>query len=249
MAIPDLTWLEWLLAIVGATGLGIGKAGLAGMSLLHVLIFAFLFGARESTGIVLPMLLIGDVCAVSTFHHHARWDYVRRMLPPACIGIVIAAWWMRGLDSAAYKPIVGWIILALTVAQVIRMQRPEWFGTVPHSRGFALGIGLVAGATTMLANAAGPIFAVYALAVALPKFAFVGTGAWLFFIINLFKVPFSYALGLISGPTLLFNLLLTPAIIVGVLGGRWMVTHIPQQLFEKLLLVFAAIAALRLIGV
>jgi uncharacterized membrane protein YfcA len=244
---PDLTLLQWLLAILGAAGLGVGKAGLSGMSLLHVLIFAFLFGARDSTGIVLPMLLVGDVCAVTVYHRHARWDYVRRMLPPACLGVVAGAFLMRGLDDATFKPTIGWIILVLSVLQVTRMQRPEWFGSVPHTRGFAWTIGLAAGATTMLANAAGPVFALYCLAVMMPKFELVGTTAWFFFIINLFKVPFSYGLGLIHGQTLLLNLALVPAIVAGVFGGRSVVARLPQQLFDRLLLAFAAVAALRLI--
>lgn len=245
---PALTPAQWLLAVIAATGIGIGKAGLAGMSLVHVLIFAFLFGARDSTGVVLPMLLVGDVCAVTAFHQHARWDYVRRMLPPACIGVVVAATFMRGLDDAVYKPIIGWIILTLTVLQVARMARPQWFGTVPHSRAFAWSIGLLAGMMTMLANAAGPIFAIYCVAVALPKFEIVGTSAWFFFIINAFKVPFSAGLGLIHSQTLLLNLVLVPAIVLGVLGGRAITSRVPQRLFDGLLLAFAAIAALRLIG-
>ena len=245
---PELSFTEWLLAIAGALALGVGKAGLAGTSLLYVIIFAFLFGARESTGIVLPMLLVGDVCAVSAFHQHARWDYVRRMLPPACIGIVAAVWWMRGLSDASFKPIVGWIILTLTALQVLRMARPHWFGDVPHSRAFAWGIGLVAGGMTMLANAAGPVFAIYCVAIGLPKRELVGTTAWLFFIINAFKVPFSYGLGLIGGSSLLLNVALAPAVVAGVLGGRWIIGRVPQQLFDRLILAFAALAALRLIA-
>ena len=244
---PELTVGQWLLAVLGALGLGVGKAGLSGTSLLHVLVFAFLFGARDSTGIVLPMLLVGDVCAVTVYHQHARWDYVRRMLPPACIGVIAGAVVMRSLDDAAFKPTIGWIILVLSVLQVARMQRPDWFGDVPHTRWFAWTLGLVAGATTMLANAAGPVFALYCLAVMMPKFELVSTGAWFFFIINLFKVPFSYGLGLIHGQTLLFNLALVPAVIAGVLGGRSIIAKLPQQLFDRLLLAFAAIAALRLI--
>jgi uncharacterized membrane protein YfcA len=233
---------------VAAAGIGIGKSGLAGMSLVHVLIFAFLFGARESTGVVLPMLLIGDVCAVRIFHQHARWDYVRRMLPPACLGVVSAAIVMRGLNEAVYKPIIGVTILALTVLQVVRLYKPQWFGRVPHSRWFAWTIGLVAGGATMLANAAGPIFTIYCLAVALPKFELVGTSAWFFFIINAFKVPFSIALGLIHGETLALNAILSPAVLAGIFAGRWLTTNIPQRLFDGLLLAFAAIAALRLMG-
>ena len=245
---PDFSLTEWVLAVAAAVGLGIGKAGLSGMSLFHVVIFAFLFGARESTGVVLPMLLVGDVFAVTAFHRHARWDYVRRMLPPACIGIVAAAWWMRGLSDTSFRPIIGVIILALTGLQIIRMQRPDWFGDVPHTRWFAWSMGLAGGATTMLANAAGPIFAIYGIAVALPKYEYVGTTAWLFFILNAFKVPFSYGLGLISASTLLFNVVLLPAVLAGVLGGRWIIARVPQTLFDRLLLAFSALAALRLIA-
>ena len=239
---------EWILAVVAALGVGIGKAGLSGMSMFHVLVFAFLFGARASTGVVLPLLLVGDVAAVRIFHQHARWDYVRRMLPPACLGVVLAAWFMRDLDETVYRPVIGWVTLTLSILQFVRMYRPGWFGNVPHARWFAWTMGILAGAATMLANAAGPVFAVYLIAVGLPKMEFVGTSAWFFFIINLFKVPFSIALGLIRGQTLMVNLILAPAVLVGVLTGRWLLERIPQRLFEHMLLAFAVLAALRLTG-
>ena len=239
---------HWILAGLAAFGVGLGKAGLSGMGLFHVLVFAFLFGARASTGVVLPLLLVGDVTAVRAFHQHARWDYVRRMLPPACLGVVLAASVMRDLDETLYRPVIGWVTLMLSVLQFLRMYRPGWFGNVPHARWFAWTMGILAGAATMLANAAGPVFAVYLIAVGLPKMEFVGTSAWFFFIINLFKVPFSVALGLIRGQTLMLNLILAPAVLAGVLAGRWLLMRIPQRLFEHMLLVFAVLAALRLMG-
>ena len=239
---------EWILAFVAALGVGIGKAGLSGMSMFHVLVFAFLFGARASTGVVLPLLLVGDVAAVRAFHQHARWDYVRRMLPPACLGVVLAAWFMRDLDETLYRPVIGWVTLILSILQFMRMYRPGWFGNVPHARWFAWTMGILAGAAAMLANAAGPVFAIYLMAVGLPKMEFVGTSAWFFFIINLFKLPFSIALGLIRGQTLMLNLILAPAVLAGVLAGRWLLERIPQRLFEHMLLAFAVLAALRLIG-
>jgi uncharacterized membrane protein YfcA len=246
---PDLSATQWLLAILASTGIGVAKSGFAGVSMLHVLIFAFLFGARDSTGVVLPMLIVGDICALLAFHQHARWDYVRRMLPPACLGVVAGWLLMHWLDDAVFKPLIGTIILTLAALQVARMRQPEWFAHVPHARWFAWSLGLLAGVTTMLANAAGPIMALYFLAIALPKFEFVGTSAWFFFIVNSFKVPFSAGLGLIRTDTLLLNVALIPAIVVGLLAGRWLVRHIPQQLFDGLLLAFAVIASLRLIGV
>jgi uncharacterized membrane protein YfcA len=246
---PHLTAAQWALAVLAALCLGVAKAGLAGLSLIHVVVFAFLFGARSSTGVVLPMLLAGDVCAVTAYHQHAQWRFVRRMLPPACLGVMIGAILMKGIDEHAYKPVIGWIILSLTALQIVRMQRPHWFETVPHTPAVAWGIGLLAGITTMLANAAGPVIAVYCLALGLPKLEYVGTTAWFFFIINAFKVPFSLGLGLINAETLLLNATLVPVVVTGVLCGRWLVLQLPQRIFDVLLLAFAAMAALRLIGV
>jgi uncharacterized membrane protein YfcA len=227
--------------------MGVSKGGLAGMSLLHVVVFAFLFGARDSTGIVLPMLLVGDVCAVAWYQQHARWDYIRRMLPPAIAGIVIGSLFMHRVNDALFRPLVGWIILVLAMLQLARQRRPDWFGDVPHNPWFAWTMGLMTGATSMIANAAGPIFALYALAVSLPKFEVVGTSAWLFLIINALKVPFSLSLGLIHQQTLLLNLTLAPVVVAGVFSGRWLTTRVPQGLFDAFLLAFAAVAALRLI--
>lgn len=246
---PQLTLASWCLAIVGAIGMGMSKTGFAGMGLVHVLVFAFIFGARDSTGLILPMLVAADIFAVRAFQQHARWDYIRKMLPPACIGIGIGFVLMGRIDDATFKTLIGSIILALTVMQVGRMLRPDWFGSVPHSLAFAWAMGLTAGTTTMLANAAGPIFTIYALSVALPKYELVGTGAWFFFIVNVLKVPFSVALGLIHAKTLLLNLALMPAVLVGISLGKWLTHHVPQRLFDGLVLTFAGVAALRLIGV
>ena len=160
-ALPDLTPFQWLLAGLGAFGIGLSKAGLAGVGLFHVVVFAFLFGARQSTGVVLPMLLAGDITAVTAFHQHARWDYIRRMLAPACLGVTAAAVIMGRLDDSLFKPVIGWIIMALTILQVARMLRPGWFASAPHSRGFAWVAGFFVGIATMMANAAGPIFGLY----------------------------------------------------------------------------------------
>lgn len=244
---PDLSLTQWLLAILAATGIGVAKSGFSGVSMIHVLVFAKLFGERDSTGVVLPMLIVGDICAVLAFRQHARWNYIRRMLPPACIGVVIGWFLMQHLDKNTFKPILGWIILTLAILQIARLRFPQWFTDVPHAHWFAWTLGLLAGVTTMLANAAGPIMALYFLAIGLPKLEFVGTSAWFFFIVNVFKVPFSTGLGLIRPDTLMLNLVLIPAIAGGLLFGRWLVHHVPQRLFDGILLTFAALAALRMI--
>ena len=209
--------------------------------------FASIFGARDSTGIVLPMLIVGDLGAVLVFKQHARWDYIRRTLPVAAIGVVGAAVVMHGLDNAGFKPVIGGIILVLTALQFLRMRFPDVFGRVPHSRPFAWILGGFVGVTTMMANAAGPLVALHCVAVEMPKFEVVGTLAWFFFIINLFKVPFSVWIGVIHGSSLMLNAVLIPVILAGLFGGRWLIHRIPQRVFEVTMLVFAAVASLRLL--
>jgi len=155
---------------------------------------------------------------------------------------------MQRLTGEAYKPLIGWIILGLTVLQLWRLARPSAFEHVPHSAWFAWAMGLLAGGTTMLINGAGPIMALYFIAVALPKLELVGTSAWFFLIVNCLKVPFSANLGLIHLDSLKLNVLLVPMIALGIFSGRWLVRRVPQRLFDALLLVFVAVAALRLIG-
>lgn len=215
--------------------------------MVHVLIFAFCFGAKASTGVLLPMLVIGDLLAIWFFGKQVQWDQIRRLLPPALIGVVVGTLLMDRLNEDIFKPTVGVIILALTGIQILRIWKPNLFEHIPHKAWFAWTLGILAGITTMLANAAGPIVALYLLAVALPKLELVGTSAWFFLTINIFKLPFSYSLGLINVESLAIDLLFSPGILLGMLAGRWMVKRIPQKLFDSFLLAFTAFAAIRLI--
>ena len=232
----------WLVALVAALGIGISKSGLPGVSLLHVVLFAHLFPGLRSTGVVLPMLIVGDVGAVLLFRRQARWDLVARTLPPALMGV--AAGWacMRGWPGLDWNPVIGGIVLALATVQVARTAKPSWWANIPHSRAFAACVGFIAGITTMVANAAGPVMALYLLAVGLPKEAFVGTAAWFFLSINVLKVPFSTALGLLDGQSLLLNATLAPVIVAGLFAGRALTTRLPQRWFDHLVLAFAMVA-------
>lgn len=247
MPLADLTLMQVLLVFIGAAGIGFSKSGFAGVGMVHVVIFAFVFGARLSTGMLLPLLIVGDVCAVKLFGAQVQWQPVQRLLIPAFIGVVVGWQLLDRMDESMLKPLVGCIILALTIMQWVRIWRPKLFEHVPHATWFAWSLGLLAGVTTMLANAAGPVIALYLLAVALPKYQLIGTSAWFFLILNVVKLPFSASLGLIDENTLTLNAVFAPAVVLGMLVGRWLVHRIPQRLFNSILLIITAAAALRLI--
>jgi uncharacterized membrane protein YfcA len=246
-SLPPLTTGQWLLAVLAALCIGLSKSGFAGLSMVTVLILAQLFPPRESTGILLPLLICGDIGSVLVYRQHAQWPQIWRMLPPTILGVVAGYFLMRLIPDRRFSPVIGWIVLCMTALQLVRRLRPAVFQQVPHTRGFAWGMGATSGVTTMLANAAGPVMALYFMAIALPKLAFVGTSAWFFLLVNLVKVPFSAQLGLIHGSSLAFNVLLVPAVAAGILLGRRLISIVSQQLFEILVLIFATGASLRLI--
>lgn len=239
---------NWMLLATAAFGIGITKSGFSGVSLVHVLIFAYVFGAKASTGIVLPMLIAGDTMAMLMFGQHADWRYVRRMFPPALLG-VIAAWLLMDVMSESYyRPTIGCIILALAVMQLAKRFREAWFTRIPHSAWFAWVMGILVGITTMLANAAGPVYGLFLIAIGLPKKEFVGTAAWFFLLLNLIKIPFSWNLGLMSSDTLVVNLILIPGILLGLFAGRAIADRIRQSDFETIILILATLAGFHMIA-
>jgi hypothetical protein len=220
-----------------------------GVGLVTIVVMAHLFPPRESTGVLLPLLISGDMLSVIAFHRHAQWKHIARMFPPTALGVVAGFAIMHFIPDAKFGPVIGWTVLAMAALQAARKWRPQLFERVPHTRPFAWTMGGCSGVSTMLANAAGPVMALYFLAINLPKYELVGTSAWFFLLVNFFKVPFSAQLGLITFHSLLFNLMLVPIVALGVLSGRCLMKVIPQAVFENLLLIFTVLAALRLVGV
>jgi uncharacterized protein len=54
-------------------------------------------------------------------------------------------------------------------------------------------------------------------------------------------------LGLITPQSFGFNLVLAPAVLLGVLAGRWLLVRVNQGLFEQLVLLLSAIGGILLI--
>lgn len=244
---PELTTLQWTFAVLAGLSCGIAKAGLAGVGMMTVLIMAEIFPGKTSSGVVLPMLIFADVMAALIYRQEILWSRIRALFLPILAGI--AAGWavLWRLPDAAFKPLIGAMVLLMLAIHLVRSRAPLLTARVAGSPAFTWIGGLLTGLATMIANAAGPIASVYLLILGLPKKEFVATMAWLFLFVNLVKVPFSLHLGLISGGSLTLNLLLVPPILAGLALGRAAVHRLPQRPFQIIILSLAALAALRLL--
>ncbi|MEI9999717.1 MAG: sulfite exporter TauE/SafE family protein [Verrucomicrobiota bacterium] len=181
--------------IGGAFAIGLNKGGLTGLGILPVLIFALVFHPRQSTGFVLPLLIVGDVCAVITYRRLVNWKVFFTLLPPGIAGVAAGYLLLGHIPETVFGPMIGWLILALIALHFIRGSLGEALDHIFQSRGFGVVMGVLAGVTTMIANAAGPVSTLYFIAVGLPKWDLIGTSSWFFFAINLTKVAPSAHLG------------------------------------------------------
>lgn len=236
------------LALLGAALIGMAKAGLAGCGLAAVVLFAEAFGAKASTGVVLPMLIAADFMGFALLRRGGgAWSQIWPLVSPACVGVVLGWWLLDRLDNALARQVIGWLILGLLLLKLLLDWQRNRLANLHRHPGFVWGIGVAAGLTTMLANAAGPVMTVYLLAHRFGKGDYLGIFTRFFLLINLFKVPFSAQIGLIHGASLLTNLLLLPAVVLGVWAGWRIVRLMSQRVFEWMVFLFALGAALKLV--
>jgi len=248
---------QWILGGIAAAGIGISKTGVPGIGILSVALFAIILPTRMSVGVVLPVLVAGDIVAVLSYRRHAVWSHLWRLFPWAALGIVLGYLALGRISSAQVGHLIGGILILLVGVQAWR----RW-GRAPSVDNddaaesesqrrlnllFALAMGIMAGFTTMVANAAGPIMILYLLSMRLPKMEFIGTAAWYCMVLNWFKIPFSVNLGLVNVHSLLADLVFAPCCIAGALFGKSVLKRFDQDSFELVALFFTLLAAVRLV--
>jgi uncharacterized protein len=239
--------LEWLFLALGALIAGSSKGGLPGINTLAVVFFVQVLPAKIATGALLPLLIAADVVAVLLFRNSANWRELWRIFPSTAVGVILGALLLGQINDAVVKPLVGVIILILCALQFWRKGNANaGLELIQHPITAALA-GIIAGFTTLIANAAGPIMTLYLLAMRLPKNEFVGTTAWFFFVVNLFKLPFMLGLGLVNIQSLELNLYLIPIVLLGIFIGRFAMQKLEQQTFNNIALVLAFLGGLRLL--
>jgi uncharacterized membrane protein YfcA len=235
--------INWILIGCGAAIIGLSKAGLKGIDMMNVTIMAIVFGGKASTGVVLPLLCIADIMAVIYYHRHAQWLHFWKLLPWMIMGILIGVAVGKDMDEILFRKIMA-IIIVLTVILMLYL---EWRKNpvVPHNMFFASGLGLASGFTTMLGNLAGAFSNIYFLAMRMNKNDFIGTAAWVFLVINWFKLPFQvFYWKNITLPTLQLDLILLLPLLLGFFAGLKIVARIKDDGYRKVVLVLTFAGAL-----
>ncbi|MBR2364365.1 MAG: sulfite exporter TauE/SafE family protein [Lentisphaeria bacterium] len=242
-----------LILIFSAILIGINKTGMPGLGLLPVVMLAIWFDSRISPGLQLVMLAITDIVAVIYYRHKANWPLLFRLIPSALFGIAVGWAILRyGIDRTPHASYVmnltiGLIVIFLCIFSVVKDIVWKDKDTVPKHWAFAVVCGLFAGITTQLANAAGPIMAIYLLAMRFDKKEYMGTAAWYFMILNWIKLPIFWSEGRITKESFLADMGMIPFLFLGAFLGIVLLKKLPQKVFEKAVLFLSALAAIKLL--
>ena len=243
----DFSVSQWFVLCVCAFLAGVNKTGVPGIGILMVPLIASFFPAKISTGLLLPLLAMADLFAVGYYHRHAKWSIILKLLPAALVGIAAGSFVMRQISDDRLRPAIGALVLVMLVSNYFWDRRKNKTDEVPHHWLFAAAMGFLAGLTTQLANAAGPIMVIYLLAMKLPKYEFIGTGAWYFLILNWLKLPIFISEGRIDLQSICADIAMLPLIAAGAIAGILILKKIPQTWFKIVVQLLAAAAAIKLL--
>ena len=243
----DLSMWQWVWLIISAFLVGFSKTGISGFMMPVIPVIASVFGGKESTGVILPLLLMGDVFALYYYNRHAKWHDIKKLLPWTILGLIFGVIVGNYINDKQFKMIIS-ISVILCLATLIYTEKKGENLKIPKNKWFYALAGIITGFTSMIGNAAGPIFSIYLLTMNFKKNDFMGTTAWFFFLINLTKVPLQILFWHnISFKTILLTIGMVPAIAIGALLGMLMIKKINEKVFRYIIMGMTAIAAIRLL--
>ncbi len=223
---------QWLFFGIAAMIVGMSKCGIPGLSVLNVAIFQNLLLAKDATGFGLPLLIVGDLCAVFAFRRHAEWRQIAKLIPWAGLGVVAGFLVLGSIDNSQARLLIGASLVVMIGLHIANRNSSDSKASGLTAPGVAPVIGGMAGFVSMIANAAGPLMTLYLLSMRMPKMAFLGTSVYFFMLLNLFKIPFLVYLNIITIESASANIRLVPFVVVGGFVGYCFAKKVNQAWFE-----------------
>lgn len=234
-----------MLLLVASLLIGMAKTGVNGLGMVAMPLVAIAFGGKQSTGVLLIVLIFADLFAVWFYNQHANWKLLRKLLPLAFIGILVGTYVGDRINDQSFRSIMAATIF-ISLGIMIWRERGE--RQIPSSSWFVVSIGLAGGFATMVGNLAGSIMALYLLAMRLPKNEFIGTAAWFFLVVNVVKVPFHVVVWeTISINSTLLSAMAFPAVALGAFAGLQLVKKIPEQSYRYFVIAMTGLSAISML--
>lgn len=244
--------------------IGISKAGFgSGVGIMAAPLAAVAVGSEKMLGVLLPVLIAGDVLSIVHYLRVRDGRSLAMLLPGCAAGVVVGTFileWFRGMGHGGklLDGTVGVLCMVFVGMQTVLLMRrarakpddaasPE---KPPYRPAIWHGVlaGAAAGLTSTLSHAAGPVIAMFLLAQRPDKRVFVGTTAWFFFGCNLMKLPTFISGGILTVGTLGYLAYLAPVVFAGTLLGVWMNRRVPARAFSCVIYVLVLLTGVKLLA-
>ncbi len=223
---------SWIILFMAALFVGMSKTGIQGLTIIAIPLLAMVFGAKPSTGLMLPILCFADLIGVTYYRRQAEWKYIFKLLPMAIAGFFLALWVDHLIPATEFKHLMG-ACLAVVMGVMLWSQWKGKENLLIDKWWYSPLFGLLGGFTTMIGNAAGPVMAIYLLSIRMPKLAFVGTNAWFFLCVNYLKLPLQFFVwDNINMTTLAIDACTIPFVLAGAYIGIRLVKYLPERGFR-----------------
>lgn len=225
---------------------GFVKAGLPSLGALVSVSLVLLFPVKDALGLAVLYLLAGDLVASFMHWRKANLPVLIQLLPAIFFGIGLGALTLTQVSNDLLGALIGVLIVLMVGMEPFRPRVSEW--AMRNIYFVRSGSGVLAGFSTTVGNAAGPILSLYFLLLKIDKYGFVGTAALFFLIVNVTKLPLYGALGMFKTYYLWSYMVTVPFVIVGALFGRRFIEWIPQQYFNRVVLSITGLSGIWLLS-
>ncbi len=246
------TWTPLLIVLVGLAVLlyGISKTAMPTLGIVSGPLLAAVLTPTYASAFIVPLLIVGDLFGLALYRQHVQWRLIVRLIPGLLIGFAVVALAFEFAPQGVLARSIGVLILLSVVFEVYR-RRVFSEGDLQVApvlpKAVTAFFGVLAGMTTMAANAGGAAMSLYLVSMRVPMLAFMGTSVWFFFILNLSKVPIVVGLGLLTPDSLLVDLAFLPLILLGAVLGVVVFKRFDQEVFNRVAIVLSGIAGVWLV--
>lgn len=242
----SLSLAQILTMIFAAIICGMAKGGIQGLTIVATPIMAMMFGAKFSTGVILPMFVVADAIAVYHYGKNANIKEILRLLPTTLVGFIVAAMVAMNMPTEVFQKLMAWTLLIVYIIML-------WAEFYPNSQKYVNAwwysgfFGFFGGFATLIGNVAGPVLTMYLLSKRKEKYEFVGTNACFFFILNFLKLPVhAFLWKNFQVNTFLLGVLMFPFVFLGIFIAIKLVKILPDKIYRRGIQIITGISVLLL---
>ena len=246
MMITQDNWIVIFVFSLACFLIGLSKGGLGGsLGGLVTPLMALVMPINHALGMMLPVLMVGDLFAVGA--HWRGWNskLLWALLGGALVGVIMGMFLITNASPVFLKKFLAIVVFLFVVYRLLEQkirqrlhyQSRSWHGIVAGS---------IAGFTSTLAHAGGPPVIIYLLMQNLKPPVFVATSAIFIAALNWIKLPFYVSAGLMDFREYLYLAFFLPMIPLGVWVGKQLVHRIDKVVFDKVVIFLLLISGLLL---